>query len=136
MTTVAEYQGTYHWHSTKASDVSRQLGFAGIAVIWLFKTQATGSPTITMPALLDLPLALIVLSLSLDLFQYIWQSMLWGVVWRLFERRHGLENDDHFEVSKYLNWPAIGIFWLKLLTMIVGYICLLKYLTGVLIFNK
>lgn len=136
MTTIAGYQAEYQWHSSKASDVSRQLGFAGIAIIWLFKTQAAGSSTITMPAVLDLPLALIVLSLSLDLFQYIWQSLLWGLFWRHFERKHGLQNEDHHEISKYWNWPAIAIFWLKILTMIFGYICLLTYLAGVLVFNK
>jgi len=36
---LAQARGHYEYFSGKASDISRQLGFAGIALIWVFKTQ-------------------------------------------------------------------------------------------------
>jgi hypothetical protein len=38
MKTVADYQKDSYEFSGKASEISRQLAFAAIAVIWLFKT--------------------------------------------------------------------------------------------------
>jgi hypothetical protein len=47
MKTVEGYRQDFYDFSGKASDASRQLAFAAIAVIWLFKTDTTsGQPTI------------------------------------------------------------------------------------------
>ena len=40
---LSEYKKTYEDFSGKASNVVRQLSFAGIAVIWIFKVQSNGS---------------------------------------------------------------------------------------------
>jgi len=37
----------YYFYSGKTSDLVRQLGLAGIAVIWLFKYDAQGIPKIS-----------------------------------------------------------------------------------------
>jgi hypothetical protein len=128
MTTVAQYQEAYHWHSGKASDISRQLGYAGIALVWLFKTQTANTVLYALPAKLALPVRLIALALALDLFQYVWQAILWGFVWRHFERTYGLESIQEFEISKYWNWPSVCIFWAKLCSMLLGYAALVDYL--------
>jgi hypothetical protein len=39
--TVEDYRKTSYEFSGKASDASRQLAFAAIAVIWLFKTDTS-----------------------------------------------------------------------------------------------
>ena len=36
---LRNYRQTYYDYSGKASDIARQLSFAGIAIIWIFKIQ-------------------------------------------------------------------------------------------------
>lgn len=38
----------YYFYSGKTSDLVRQLGLAGIAVIWLFKSDVQGIPKISL----------------------------------------------------------------------------------------
>lgn len=57
----------YYYHTETASSVNRQLGFAGIAIIWIFAKHVEG--VITMPFALYLPAAFIILALGCDLLQ-------------------------------------------------------------------
>lgn len=70
------------YYTQKAGDLSRQLGLAGIAVIWLFKISSDqGNLTIQSPLLpekLYLPLILIIASLTLDSIQYLIGIFGWG----------------------------------------------------------
>ncbi len=43
---LSDYRETYYEFSGKLSDVSRQLSFAGIALIWLFKLDSTPVPKV------------------------------------------------------------------------------------------
>ena len=63
---LQDYRDDFYTYSGKASDISRQLAFAGIAIIWIFKKKvpATG---LTVPSELILPGILIVLALGVDL---------------------------------------------------------------------
>lgn len=66
----------YHSFSAKASTASRQLAFAGLGVIWLFRvTEQDGSQVI--PPGFILPALLIVLCLAFDLNQYAVAGILW-----------------------------------------------------------
>ena len=87
MKTVEDYRKDFYEFSGKASDITRQLAFAAIAVIWLFKTDApTGE--ITIPPALILPGILIVASLAADLLQYVAASLIWGGYSYYLERKH------------------------------------------------
>jgi len=55
--------------SDKSSEINRQLAFAGIAIIWVFRTDSGGRQIV--PEELFLPGLLLVLSLSFDLLQYV-----------------------------------------------------------------
>lgn len=43
---LQDVRSTYYELSGKTSDLVRQLGFAGIALIWLFRTDLAGQPRI------------------------------------------------------------------------------------------
>ena len=43
MPTLKDYRADFYTFTGKASDITRQLAFAGIALIWIFKTDRTGT---------------------------------------------------------------------------------------------
>ena len=72
----------FKYYTQKAGDISRQLGFAGIAIIWLFHAAVTGDKTVTQLAIpLEFfePLKWLIWALSIDAGQYLFGSLLWGI---------------------------------------------------------
>jgi hypothetical protein len=110
MPTLRDYRTDFYTFSGKLSDVSRQLAFAAIAIIWLFKNDTGGR--LSVPPELILPGALIVFSLTLDLIHYCWSSITWYVVYRGLERRGATEEED-VRHSVWLERPISVIFWIK-----------------------
>ena len=110
MPTLKEYRAVFYEVSGKLSDVSRQLAFAAIAVIWLFKKDAGNH--LSIPHELVLPAVLIVLSLSLDLIQYCWSSLTWYLVYRGLEKR-GVGEEERRHHSVWLERPITFFFGLK-----------------------
>ena len=100
----------YYFYTGKTSDVARQLSFAAIAIIWLFSKRDGVEFYIASDLLLSLKL--VVLALVFDLLQYIIGSFLWGLCQRSYEKQ-GVGEEINFEVFKYINWPTICCFWLK-----------------------
>lgn len=111
----------YYDHSGKASEVTRQLAFAGIALIWIFKAGEEGPPH--LPPELFFPAALIVLGLVFDFFHYISLATLWGTFSRLKEKAQVTE----FRAPAWLNWPGLICFVLKIVSIALAYGFLLSY---------
>jgi hypothetical protein len=124
MKTVEGYQKDFYELSGKASDISRQLAFAAIAVIWLFKTD-TPTGQITIPPDLIWPGILIVLALAADLLQYVAGSLIWGLYARYLERKHIAGVERH---SSWLPVPMWGLFVIKIALVIWAYILILLFL--------
>jgi hypothetical protein len=118
----------YYYYSGKTSDLVRQLGLAGIAVIWLFKYDAQGVPKV--PEALALPLILIVLGLALDLLQYAVATSIWGVFQRQKEKSSDGKKDPDFLAPKQFNWPTVAFFTTKAIAIIAAYVYLLLYLAA------
>ena len=78
---------TYYEASGKASDIARQLSFAGIGMLWLL----SGS-SLTPTRRLDIDNDLLVIGLALvsalafDFLQYAYRSAAWGLYGRYMER--------------------------------------------------
>ncbi len=120
----------YYFYSGKTSDLIRQLGLAGIAVIWIFKFEAQGTPKI--PQALALPLVLIVIGLAFDLLQYAIATSVWGI----FQRRKelsGIGEDAEFKVPRQFNWPTIALFLAKVLAIVAAYVLLLGHLAATIV---
>jgi hypothetical protein len=123
---LASYWQTYYDFSGKASDVGRSLAFAGIAVVWVFKT---GSVAQVPPRGLLLPLALFAVALLLDLLHYVVAAFIWGIFSRYKEKRLPEDKrEEDFDAPPALNYPASVLFILKLLVLVVGYLFLIDYL--------
>jgi hypothetical protein len=124
MKTVEGYWQDFYEFSGKASDITRQLAFAAIAVIWLFKTDApTGN--ITIPPDLIWPGILIVAALAADLLQYVAGSLIWGLYARYLEREHIAGVERH---SKWLVRPIWLFFVIKIVLVIWAYFLILLFL--------
>ncbi|MBN2609933.1 MAG: hypothetical protein JXB00_00080 [Bacteroidales bacterium] len=129
---IGEFRKKAHEFTAKLSEINRNLAYAGIAIIWIFKIQ--NSNKITIPNALLFPLLFIVLTLILDITHYIYNS----IIWSLFHRRkekEGLKNND-IKAPKWYSNVAYFIFFGKVLTNLIGYIFLILYLSKELEFIK
>jgi hypothetical protein len=118
----------YEARSGAASTICRQLGFAGIALIWAFRV--VDGENVAVPQVLLLPAALIVASLALDLFHYAVASAMWAIVGRVFELRENRGKLVPSRAPRWMNYPAVVLFWLKLAAMAAAYYLLLRYLAA------
>jgi hypothetical protein len=125
MTTLNEYRKTFYEVSGKASDVCRQLAFAAIAIIWLFKRD-TGSG-LAIPSELIFPGVLVVAALGLDLLQYCWSAVTWYFFYRSLEER-GVAETEEVRHSVWLERPISLIFWIKVALVIATYCFILAFL--------
>jgi hypothetical protein len=127
VTTLAEAREFYYVLSGKASDAVRQLGFAGIATIWVFKSETHG--VLSVPGPLLVPGLLIVAGLFLDLLQYVIATALWGAYTRR-EERGGTKPGALITAPAAINWPANVCFALKITLILAAYIGIGLYLRG------
>jgi len=119
----------YYERSTKLSDVVRQLNFAGIAVIWLFRTgDKTGG--IPYSECLLWPLGLLIGSATFDLLHYAYASAAWGIFHRVQEKKLQKEKnlEGEFHAPKSINWLSLIFFWGKTILCIAAYCFLVTYI--------
>jgi hypothetical protein len=122
----------YYTYSGKASEIVRQLGLAGIAIVWLFKQD--NKQFAQIPADLKLPLFLIVIGLACDLLQYAVSTLIWGTYHR-YKEKSGTSPADEFNAPEPINIPGIAFFTVKIILIIAAYFFLLKYINSVIIFK-
>jgi hypothetical protein len=127
---LSDYRKVYYEFSGKLSDIVRQLAFAGIAVIWVFKQEA--KPVAKIPDAMLVPLVLLVLSLTGDLLHYVASTFIWGTFSRYHERKlkRPLEDPD-LTAPRYFNWPALFFLCAKSILLVGAYVFLSRYLFGI-----
>jgi hypothetical protein len=121
---LKDYKNEFYELSGKASDFNRQIAFAGIAIIWLFKITTSNSTII--PKELILPVKLFVLALSLDLIHYVCSSTIWGFYFLIMERRQFREEDEVTH-SGLLAIPIWLLYYSKIIVVLVAYYLLFIY---------
>lgn len=131
---ITEMRDAYYEASTKASEIVRQLGLAGIAVVWIFRA-GTENGGVKFTNFLLWPLALFVVSLFCDLLQYLYKCLLWGGLNKYHWNKQG-ENEADVEVSPIWNWPTITLFWLKIIVALAGYVLLFQYILSQILANS
>lgn len=127
--TLKEIREDYFHYSANVSELSRNLSYAGIGVVWIFK-QATSKETVntafmnSIPDELRWPLILFVIVLILDLFQYVIQTAIWYPYYVKHKKLHQGENEDDVNLQEPEKYNIIPwIFWLvKLITVVVAYV--------------
>jgi hypothetical protein len=116
----------YFQRSSTLSTVTRQLCFAGIAVVWVFTSEQSHGPR-QLPDALTLPLLGFVLALACDLCQYLIATISWGFFHRLQEWRD-VPEDAEVEAPAYINLLPLVFFYSKVGFTLVSYIGVASFL--------
>jgi hypothetical protein len=124
---LKDLRESYYEYSRKTSDIARQLGLAGIALVWIFKTDVAGRQVI--PPELIPATRFIVIGLALDLLHYVVGTLIWGV-YNSLKERSGTGEDAEFSAPRPINWPTIILFWAKIIIMIYAYVLLIRFLVN------
>jgi hypothetical protein len=127
-----DYRETFYTFSGKASDLNRQLAFAGIAIIWLFKKEPLSG--LTVPRELVLPGLLIVASLTVDMLQYCIASVLWRTFYRSKEKLKVAEDKEIWH-GEWWERPIWFAFWLKIALILCAYCFLIRFLWSAISFR-
>ncbi len=122
---IKKYWETYNYYSGKTSEIVRGLGFAGIALVWLFRLEGVNGSSI--PRELILPAIYLILGLALDLFHYAISSIVWGIYAR-FKEQEGLKISKKLKVPIWINWPGLLFFVSKIMSIVFAYCFLLNFL--------
>lgn len=123
---LSNYKDDYYEFTGLASSASRQLAFAGIALLWLFKSGDNGAYEI--PKQLFVPATALIFTLSCDILQYVTGSLIWGTFFRANEKKtKEIGEDPVLEAPSYYSWPITAFFILKIASVIYAYYHLLKF---------
>lgn len=125
MNRLSWYIAKYEEFSGKLSDVNRNLAFAGIAVVWVFKQNGSGGPVIPLDLLL--PLQLFVYALTFDLLHYVSATIAWGCFQKYHDiKTRDLQGDPQIDSHEsYLNWAPFTFFVLKIAALVLAYYLLM-----------
>ena len=129
---LKEIRNDYERYSTKVSDINRQLIFAGIAIVWLFRVSNYEGNTV-FPIELHPTLFFFILSFGADILQYFSQSVIWFVYYcfQKYNTKTSKNKDVEDCIVKEPEWPNIipWLFWLlKVICSIIAYCKLGIYL--------
>lgn len=119
--------------SVKVSDIVRNLNLGGIAIIWLFRNPL-GYITL-FPDTLILPLILIISSLILDVFQYLWRSISLFIFFHKWENLYNAKKITEKEAEdilapKFISTIGWIIFGIKVLSSLLGFTLLILFLAN------
>lgn len=118
---LKDFRKDAHEFTSKLSDINRNLAFAGIAIIWIFKVEINES--ISLPNKFLLPLLLVLLSLVIDLIQYLYLSIIWTHFHRSKEREK-INDEEEIKAPKSYSNIAYFLFYGKVFFNMAGYISL------------
>lgn len=124
---LQDYRNDFYAFSAKASDLNRQLGFAAIALIWLFKKDTAGQ--LSIPPQLLLPGILVVFSLAFDMLHYCVASVIWRCFYRSKEKARVSERTE-IKHSVWLERPIWFLFGAKIACVMVAY-----FFIGIFLFD-
>ena len=123
MMKIKEIRDDYVRYSTDVSNLSRNLSFAGIGIIWIFKA-TEHSEAVSIPAALLFPLFLFIIALGLDIFQYILQTAIWYIYYLIKKpRKNSTETEDtkYVHEPEWLNAIPWGIWFAKTVCVVCAY---------------
>ncbi|HZN68741.1 MAG TPA: hypothetical protein VFB66_25910 [Tepidisphaeraceae bacterium] len=118
--------------TSKASELARQLALAGIAIVWIFKTDKPDGPSV--PRDLLTPTLFIIVALALDFLHYVYGGAAWSFFHWKKEQREKVDEDAEFKAPTPINWPTNVFYWGKLIAVGVAYALLLRYVYRQLFF--
>lgn len=129
--TRADALKAYQDLSSRASENVRQLAFAALAVVWVFKPTSVSAQW-PLPRQLVGVGALAITALLCDFLQYVYGTIAWGWFHRLKEKADiPLEGEVH--APRAINWPSSFFFFAKVGTLGASYGILLLFIVARLV---
>ena len=122
---LKEYKNKGQEMTAKTSDICRQLGFAGIGIIWILKSDKIYLD-LTHTVLIT-PLIIITLSLFVDFLHY----FIGGIIWLRFYRKkekEGFLNDSDIKSKSWRSNLMYVLYFFKIGLMFIAYIFVIKAL--------
>jgi hypothetical protein len=110
-----------------ASATARNLAFAGIAIVWIFKADVPGGG-FRVPLILVWASFALICGLACDLLQYVYGAAAWGLLHRIMEKKLHRNQEKDFGAPIWINWPTEVFFWFKIVGVAVGYLLILIFL--------
>lgn len=128
MPTWAEAQDEYYKRSAKASDIARQLAFAALALIWLFRSQQADG-TVSLDRLLLYAGIFLVAGLAVDLIHAIASSSTIGIYnWWYIRDKPTTTDNTNIDFPRSLVLPVWILWILKFFLIAVSYVFILVFL--------
>ena len=117
----------YQDFSAQASAKVRQLSFAALGVIWIFKPEANFefSPLLLWAGLFAIG------ALAGDFLQSLYGTVAWGTLHRKKELQ-GIAIDEEFKAPKWINWPTNSFFAAKMAALVASYAFLFSFMLDVI----
>ena len=121
---LKEFKDAYYYYTSMVSSVGRQVAFAGIAIVWIFRMGS--EQEISLPKGLLYSTVALVVCLAFDFLHYLTSSMVWGIYHRVKEKTHN--SSEELKAPGWINWPGLLFFWSKSLALVIGYYFLITFL--------
>lgn len=115
----------------KLGDINRQLAFAGIAIIWIFKIK--NGAEYSLPNELLQSVRYVIISLSLDLLHYVWLATLYISTHWYQEKIKKRSADYDFKFSYIIPRISDLILLAKVVFNVLGYITIISFLNKTII---
>ncbi len=128
---LKEWQNDYENDSSIISELIRNLSFAGIGLIWIFKNSEPSGKL--LPQALVCPILLIVVALSFDLLQYIWRIGVNYFTYRKYEKllNEGKIDEKHIDdiqINPLFMIVTWALFVFKIALVLSAYLLISKFL--------
>ncbi|HTB52670.1 MAG TPA: hypothetical protein VK718_07835 [Ferruginibacter sp.] len=126
---LKEWLQEFYDDTTTLSGLIRNLAFAGIGVIWIFR-----NPNLTLPKSLLTPLNLIICGLIADVVQYIWRATTIYIEYKIKDVKHTkgkLTDEDISDVQIHDFIPIVTwiFFVIKIITIVTAYFYIYEYIS-------
>ena len=125
--TIKEFRESYHSVTDKASSLCRSTNYSLIAIVWILcKEDVNNIPSYRCV------LIWLLLSLSLDYFQYFLMALIGALKYRIEESnvrdKSKLDNTETEGYPEYTPYISLGCFVLKFFFAIIAVCCLVSQL--------
>lgn len=137
--TLKDAREAYYDYSGKLSEITRQLSFAGIAVVWIFRTGDKTAAGIGWSHFLLWPLGSFVIALVADVLHYSYATVAWGSYHSCKEKEfQALELSatdlaaKDFKAPRAINYPTDILLGAKAVACAIGHLLLLIFLARAL----
>jgi len=122
---LSDAWNNYYAYTGKASEITRSLALASLALVWIFK-DTNGQ----LPKILFLPSTLAILALACDLAQYVAGSIAWGGFARSKDAAAKTLEEEIGTAPGGINRVATGFYVGKLILVAGACAVLLCYAAG------